>query len=240
MTTAATGYEALLGELDTFMKAMPSGAPDMSMVRKDKDGKPMLDADGRHVMRQPRMDADGKPMMKADGSAMMEDDKDEDDTAKSRSFGKSFLVKDQDGNEVEVIDAADMMKALHDENKGLGNSVGKLEKALSSTLTLNMTLGRTVKEQGELIKSLQAKVTEIGGQPRGRATVLNVHEKPDMSVKQAEPEGVRPHAFMDSMMKAFKASAVTGEEVSLAEHFLGAGQQPPASIVSRVMKFADK
>ncbi len=230
-TTAATGFEALLDECEIVMKAMPA-VP----VRAEPPAKPKLDAEGKPVMG-----TDGKPVMEAVPSAAAPPATTAATapatTEEEEPFGKSFTVQMADGTEQEVLDATEMMKALNDDNKKLSERAAKLEAGLSKSAALNVALGKKLTEQGVLLKSLHDSVESMGSKPGGRRAVLNLLDKPattTTTTPAAEITGVNAEEFMNTMAKCFAAGKLSGDDVNLAEAYVGRGLQPPKDLIERV------
>ena len=228
---AATGFEGLLDQYDALLKAMPSVADDGAPTGKPKigaDGKPMMDDKGMPMMEPEAAPAtDNQPPMRKSDDPSMDDE----------PFGKSFKIQLEDGTEQEVLDGTAMVKALHTRNATLNTRCAALEGALKKSLTNNVALGKTVSEQGALLKALKADVKALGEAPAGRRAVLSVHEKPSTTAPgNAASEGVTGQVFMENMMKAFDAGKVSGHEVGVAETYVNAGlpDRIPSELVARV------
>lgn len=133
-----------------------------------------------------------------------------------------------DGEEVEAIDATELLKSLDDR---IGGVESVLAKALESTLS-------TVKSQGELIKSLQSQVAKLAGQGKGRKTVLTVMEKPaagETTMAKSEPQGLTPQEFMLKANAAFAAGKITGQQLTTADVAIRMGQPIPADIMAKAL-----
>jgi translation initiation factor 1 (eIF-1/SUI1) len=110
-----------------------------------------------------------------------------------------------DGEEVEAIDATELLKSLVER---VGTQESVLAKALESTLG-------TIKAQGEMIKSLSAQVKKLGGEGKGRKTVLSVVEKPAAGEQALAKSEQSPMTVQDFMAKAtanWEAKKLTGRE----------------------------
>ena len=122
-----------------------------------------------------------------------------------------------DGEEVEAIDATDMLKSLE---ARVNEHDSVLAKALTSTLA-------TVKAQGDLIKSLQAEVKKLAGKGAGRKTVLSIVEKPaagEQVMAKSEQDGMTPQQFMAKANAAFTAGKLTGKELTTLDVAIRNGQ----------------
>ena len=164
----------------------------------------------------------------ANSGELNRDDDDDDDDDDSPVVAKSFVLQDSDGNEHEAVDATELLKSLIDRQD---TAEGVLAKALSSVTGL-------VKSQGEMIKSLNAKVNELSSQGRGRKTVLSVMDKPDAATiaksTSAHAAPMSPKEIMAKCLEAQKSGALTGMDVARAEISINNGVALPADIVSRL------
>jgi len=125
-------------------------------------------------------------------------------------MAKSMTVKDADGNEVEVLDAEEVLKAL---NTRLEGQEDFLVKSFGPVLGV-------IKSQGEMIKSLHAQVVALGGQGRGRRSVFAAIEKPaaggdlTKSLKDDDTQSMTPGDFMAKSNAAYDAKRITGQELT--------------------------
>lgn len=163
--------------------------------------------------------ADGNPEGDVDGG-------DADD---KKPMAKSMTAQGADGEEIEVVDATDMLKSLQ---SGLAEQGGVLAKAVE-------IMTGVAQKQGALIKSLQAEVRALAGQGRGRKAVISVSEKPmpgETMAKSHQDEAPKltREQFMAKCLDAQKAHKITGLDVSRAEIAINNGVPVPADIVSRV------
>lgn len=163
----------------------------------------------------------------ADGNP--EGDVDGDDADDKKPMAKSMTAQGADGEEIEVVDATEMLKSLQSD---LTEQGGVLAKALE-------TMTSVAQKQGALIKSLQTEVRALAGQGRGRKAVISVSEKPMPGETMAKshqddaPKLTREQ-FMAKCLDAQKAHKITGLDVSRAEIAINNGVPVPADIVSRV------
>ena len=121
-----------------------------------------------------------------------------------------------DGEEVEAIDATDLIKSL---NVRVGAQEQVLAKALASTLN-------TIKAQVDMIKSMRDQVTKLAGQGKGRKTVLSVVEKPaagEQTMVKSQ-DGMTAGDFMAKANAAFAAGKLTGKELTTIDVALRNGQ----------------
>lgn len=161
----------------------------------------------------------------AEGEENPEDAEGEEEGDKP--LAKSMTV---DGEEVQVVDADELIKSLHDLTGRVEANESVLAKALESTLG-------TIKAQGEMIKSLNAKVTKLAGEGRGRKTVLSVMEKPsiDEPLAKSQPEGMTHGEFMAKSDAAFAAKKITGLERTVIDVSLRQNQALDPGLIAKVM-----
>lgn len=170
----------------------------------------------------------------ADGDTDADDENPEDheepdgDEGKGgKPMAKSMTV---DGEEFEVVDADQLIKSLHDLTERVGTNENVLAKALESTLG-------TIKAQGEMIKSLNARVEKLAGQGRGRKTVLAVHEKPstDEPLAKSQPQGLTAGDLMAKATAAFSAGKINGLELTTIDVSLRTNQQIDQGLLAKAL-----
>lgn len=148
-------------------------------------------------------------------------------------MAKSFSLKLEDGTEVDAIDGTELVKSLIDRFDAQEDT---LAKALGGMVDLLKSNAETVRAQGALIKSLQGDMKRLGGEGRGRKTVVSVAEKPVAeTLAKSEPEGMNANEFMAKALSAQQAGKITGLDVSVAETSLNKGLPVPTNIVRRVL-----
>lgn len=166
----------------------------------------------------------------ADGEdANPEDEADEADEEADKdapAFGKSMTAM-VDGEEVEAIDATDLLKSLQGR---LDTTESVLAKGLETALG-------TIKSQGEMIKSLNERLNKLAGTGKGRKTVLAITEKPaagEQALVKSQ-DGLSPQEFLAKANAAFAAGKLTGQELTTADVAIRMGQQIPAGIIAKAL-----
>jgi len=143
----------------------------------------------------------------AEGDTEADDENPEDDDTEGDQppMAKSVTAM-VDGEEVEAVDATDLIKSLIER---ADKTDDVLAKALATTVS-------TIKAQGDMIKSLTAEVKKLAGQGKGRKTVLTVMEKPAAgeTLAKSQQEGFTPQEFMAKANAAFSAGKLTGKELT--------------------------
>lgn len=157
-----------------------------------------------------------------------EDEPDGDEGQDDKPMAKSVTAT-VDGEEVEAIDATELLKSL---DARIGSQEEVLAKALASTVS-------TIKAQGDMIKSMQAQISKLAGQGKGRKTVLTVAEKPvagdQPMAKSQQQEGFTPQEFMAKANAAFNAGKLSGIELTTADVSIRSGVPVPAGIIAKAL-----
>lgn len=135
-----------------------------------------------------------------------------------------------DGEEVEVVDAEALIKSLHD----LTGRVGEQEEALTKALT--STLGM-VKQQGEMIKSLNARLNKVSRQGTGRKSVLTVHERPGMgeALTKSQPDQMTGGDLLAKAQAAFAAGKINGLELTTIDVSLRQNEQIDQTLLVKAL-----
>lgn len=151
-------------------------------------------------------------------------------------MGKSFSITLDDGTVIDAQDGTALVKALSDQ---VGALQGRIDAQVSEGETMAKALETAcsvIEKQDAMFKSLSAKVDALSKQGRGRASVVNVAEKPaPAGVAKPAVEGVKPEDFMAKAMDKFNAGAISGRDVAIAENALAVGKPVPAELVSKVL-----
>ncbi len=146
-------------------------------------------------------------------------------------MAKSFKVTTADGEEVDAVDATELIKSLSDKVETLGGKLTETEGALAKALTDTLEL---VKGQTKLIKSLTDRVGELASAGRGRKAVVSVQE-PMAKSQPAEPEGIKPGELLSKVLEAQKAGRIMARDVSAVETYLNRNAEVPAHLVKAIL-----
>jgi hypothetical protein len=153
----------------------------------------------------------------------------EGDTAEGADIAKSFEITLENGDKIQAVDGASLIKSL----------VGRIEKNEGAVLTVLGDARKVIVAQGELIKSLATDVAALKDTGKGRRTVLTIAEKPaataEVLAKSEVDGGMSGDEFMAKALVAQTAGRITGSQVAVAEAYLNAHKPPPADIVRAVM-----
>lgn len=243
-TATSPAFEALLGDLKTMAKAIDVNQERIAAGRA---------AEGhmQHGDAMAKSEAEKAREKEEEDKKKREKEEREKNAGKGEHMTKSFTLKTDDGETLQVVDASDMIKALGgrlDETtttmqetflnmvtvlKGQGELVKSLTTKLEETTA-------TMAGQATLIKSLQDEVTKLGTLPAGRRAVVTVAERQaapatDIMAKAGMPEGVTTQDFFAKAHDMQIAGKLTAVDISMAEASLNAGQPVPESIVRRVL-----
>lgn len=214
-TDKSTGFKALLEELDLMTKSNAPGAADTNADDK-KIAAAAADVDG---------DADAdKEAAAAAAAASADADKD------GKPMAKALKIVDASGEEHEVVDATDLLKAL---NGRLDTTESTTLKAFDQVIGLVRTQAETIKSQGDMIKSLTSRVESFANEGKGRKAVVIVNE-PAKEAKK-EPEGITQSEFMVKALAAQNLGRISGSDVARCESYFNRNLQPPAEIVEKVL-----
>ena len=229
-------YETLIGELsamqadtETMTKAIPADAgkddKNIQAAAKNGGGENDEDEEGErdekgNLIDQATAGIDGPDKGKAAGG--------------DASMTKSITAV-VDGKPEEMIDATEILKSLDNSILDLQSENKDMAKAFGESVTLTKSLISVVKSQGELIKSLNAKVEEISGQGRGRKTVISVNARPDPMAKALEGQQAKKTVtygeVMEKCLAAQAAGKLTVMDVARAESSINERQPIPQEIL---------
>lgn len=154
-----------------------------------------------------------------------DEEQEADDEGEGEPLGKSMTAV-VDGEEVEAIDATDLIKSLIGR---LDSQESVMAKALQTTLS-------TIQSQGEMIKSMAARLDKLASQGRGRKTVVSVAEKPNAGeqvLTKSEPAPL-PGEIMAKALSAQQAGKLTASEVARCELSFQSGVPYPADVLAKL------
>lgn len=169
----------------------------------------------------------------AEGAEGENNPEDEDDT--NKPLAKSMTI---DGEDVEVVDAEELVKSLHDLTGRLDETESVLAKGLGAAIGMLKTQGELLKGQGDLIKSMQGQIAKMAGQGAGRKTVLNVHERQpagETLVKSQQDDGITKEQFLAKSEAAWNAGVISGVEFSSVDVALRTGNKLDTGLINRIV-----
>ncbi len=203
-----------MSQFDELLAQLQAEQEQQSTLAK---AMPQEDGEDDEAIQTAAADGDGNPEDEDEGEGADGDEK---------PMAKSMTI---DGEEVEVVDAEQLVKSLQD----LTGRVGEHEQVLAKAL--ETTLG-TIKAQGDMIKSLSERVEKLSGQGRGRKTVLAITDRPSVG-DQPLVKSEQPMQAGEVMAKALAAQAngkLTGLDVARCEAAINSGTAVPADVLAKI------
>lgn len=133
-----------------------------------------------------------------------------------------------------VIDATELLKSLQ-ETQDQHDEV--LAKALPQVLQLVQGQSKMIQQQGDLLKSMQARIDQLAGQGRGRKTVVSVVEKQSVgeTLAKSQQEGLTPQEFMLKASSAFDKGVITGLQLSTIDVSIREGQSIDPNLIQKIV-----
>jgi len=240
-------FEALLGDLSTLAKATDVNQERIAAGRaaegKMQHGTEMAKGEGEKGAAKKKEEEEEEERKRKEANAGGEKGE--------KHMAKSFTIKTDGGEEIQVQDASDLLKSLGvrlDETNttmqttfetvvGVMKAQGEMVKSLTDKL---LERDKTISEQGELLKSLQAEVAKIGSAPAGRKAVVTVAERAaapstEILAKSGMPDGVSTEDFFAKALDLQREGKLTGVDIALSEACLNSGRPVPENIVRRVI-----
>jgi len=206
-------FKKLVEEMNTMSKSLPAAEED---IKDDKDAS---------VDDLPA----GDEVTDKEIVANADDNEDDDD------FSKSLTVTTENGEQVQAFDGEQLIKSFNGKIKKQATDV---EQVLTAQNGMIKSLTDIVTSQSKMLKSMNINMQALGNSGKGRKTVINVQEKPDLNKSlDAEDETIQPQVFHQMLSKALKGGAINPDEAVRAETQINSGQNPHPDVVSKVMNF---
>lgn len=219
-------FEKLLGELDALgteteemKKALEAGAD-----QGDEQIQAAAAAGGEGEGEEGKKPEGDEAAAAAAAAAAGEDEEDE-------LMGKSFMIEMEDGSKVEAFDGTQMMKSLQAQVTAANQRYTEMESR--STQALEKATG-LLKQQGEMLKSLQTTVQELQNAGRGRKAVITMADSGAQALQKSEQ--MTGPQFMAKALTAQGKGLVTGADVARMESYLNRGIAIPQDLVDRVLQ----
>lgn len=153
----------------------------------------------------------------------------EDGEGGEKPMAKSHVL---DGEEVEVVDAGELIKSL----EGLTGRVDEQESVLAKGLGAVVGM---LKSQSELIKSMQGQLSKLSGQGAGRKTVLTVMEKPgvgEQPLTKSQQDGqLTVGEFLAKSDAALQAKKINGLERTVIDVSVREGKPVDQGLIAKVL-----
>ena len=152
----------------------------------------------------------------------------------AKKEGEEDLTKSLPQNpedQPQIIEVDELIKSLTDMGERLDQSEGLMAKAMEGALGL-------IKSQGEMIKSLSARVETLSKQGTGRKALLVATERaqPGEHLTKSLPqtEAPKPQEILAKCLEAQRAGKLTGGDVARAESQLNHGLAVDPQILARL------
>lgn len=212
-------YEELLAELNNTAIEQETLAKSHSAKRKREEEEEEAEEEEEDDEKIRSASEDG------------DDDEDDREYEEEKREGKmtksiSALI---DGQEVEAIDATEVIKSL---TGRLDAQESALAKVLSSTLGIIKSQGVMIKEQGQMIKSLNSKLAKLSNEGAGRKAVVTVHE-PSVVAKSQADDGWTPQKVLAKANDAWKQGKISGLELNMVDVAVRNGDSIPQAILAK-------
>lgn len=194
----------LLDELETLAKAVPMGDESRGGAEKIKAAA----EEGGTDLEDEDEDED-----EDEGYEEPDEGEDEDEV-----MGKSIYARMPDGTMREAYDGTEMVKALLMSSEAHSAS---LAKSIAATTNAVRELHKSMRSQWNEIKKLRDDIARIGGEGRGRKTVLNVHAQPQPVDPGNQQSGLRGEALMAKAQQLCAAGILTPHDVATLDLCVG-------------------
>jgi hypothetical protein len=210
----SSSFTVLLNELDLLKKAMPNPED-----YEDNDD----DSDEEKA----------KAAAAAAAAAAAGDEKINAAAGSGKEIAKSMVVTLADGSQAEVLDGAEMIKALQLQVEGIQGDTGKV---IGVAVELIKAQGDTLAKQGALIKSMQAQLKTLGTAPAGRKSVLNLLDKPDGTLLvKSQQDGMNGQEFMAKANATYNKGGISGVELTTIDVCLRQGVPIDDGLIAKVL-----
>lgn len=130
---------------------------------------------------------------------------------------------------VAVIDGEEFAKSIGSLGTRLTAAEDVLAKAMDSALGM-------IRGQGEMIKSLNDRITALSGEGRGRKTVVTVTERQPAGEQLAKANpGFTVGEVMAKATEAWNAKKITGQELTTLDVALRSGTAPSEAVLAKIV-----
>ncbi|EAO1133506.1 hypothetical protein EX011_21310 [Salmonella enterica] len=220
-----SSFDQLMATLNAIDAEAPAAAPVEEMAK----ALPSEDAD------------DDKKIQAAEAEADSDSDKEEDegedkgegeDLEKCNQMKKSF--ENEEGEE--LIDATEIIEGLQ---KSFATHDDILAKAMPKIADLLGAQSKQLKEQGELIKSMQDQLATFGARGNGRKSTVTVMAKSHVATQAAPAPAAEEMTVEDIMVKAnslFDQKLLSGLQLTKLDVALRSGYAPDADVLAVLAK----
>ncbi|EHQ9605900.1 hypothetical protein KS527_004665 [Salmonella enterica] len=221
-----SSFEQLMATLNAIDAEAPAAAPVEEMAK----ALPSEESD------------DDKKIQAAEAEADSDSDKDEDegeDKGEGEDLEKCDLKKSFENEEgEELIDATEIIEGLQ---KSFATHDDILAKAMPKIVDLLGAQSKQLKEQGDLIKSMQEQLATFGARGTGRKSAVTVMAKSHVAnqpavATPAEPEEMTTADIMVKANSLFDQKLLSGLQLTKLDVALRNGYAPEADILAVLAK----
>lgn len=203
--------------VEEMAKALPAEAGDEKKVQNAAAAaKPETEAESDYEKEEEETDEEGESLEKGAACGDMK---------------KSFVSEEGE----ELIDATEILTDLQ---KSFASHDDILAKALPKVVELLGSQSKQLKEQGDLIKSLQQTITGLSGRGTGRKSTVTVLAKSQVSTEAAAQQE-QPVTKEDIMAKAFTLfdnKKLSSMQVNMLDVALRNGYAPDADTLAVIAR----
>ncbi|EJG5414259.1 hypothetical protein NAD41_000860 [Salmonella enterica] len=171
-----------------------------------------------------------------EAAAEAEGDKDEDEDKEGEEVEKCSMTKSFQNEEgEELIDATEVLEGLQ---KSFATHDEILAKAMPKVVDLLSAQSKQLKEQGELIKSLQQSITGLAGKGTGRKSTVTLLTKSQVSTEKQEeaPVQMTRDDVMAKAMNLFDQNKLSSIQVNMLDVALRNGYAPDADVLAVIAR----
>lgn len=159
-----------------------------------------------------------------------DEDEDEGEDMEKCSMTKSFANEDGE----ELIDATEIVTGLQ---KSFAEHEDILAKAMPKVVELLSAQSAQLKEQGDLIKSLQDSISAMGARSGGRKSTVTVMAKSQVSNEPTEEKpAITKETLMAKAMTLFGEHKLSSLQVNKLDVALRSGYAPDADVLAMLVK----
>jgi hypothetical protein len=135
-----------------------------------------------------------------------------------------------DGVEQEVIDGTELIKSLRGDIERINGERATENDHLAKSLSL---VADMLKEQRDMVKSLQSQVERLSNEGRGRKSVTQ--PTAEMAKSMGESEPLNAGTFMMKANAAYDAGRITGKDLTVCDVAVRMGAEVDPAIIRKIM-----
>jgi len=211
-------FEGLLNDLEELKKAQAPAADE---------------GDEKIQAAAETSNGDADPAAEGDENNVDDEEEEEGKGEMTKSFTAVI-----DGEEQTVIDGTELIKSLQMRADAADSELASIKGARATEnehLAKSMGLvADMLKEQGALVKSLQAQVAKLSNEGRGRKSVTAPDAELIKSIQPA-PEPLNAGTFMLKANAAYDAGRISGKDLTVCDVAVRMGSEVDPSIIKKIM-----